>query len=82
MLPLKARFTIIPALNDPTTTVALVLKTNDLTVSLPVTETSMTDEDTGDSDHYQSLVQHPSEMTTLELLTAIVKPKIMTGNET
>ena len=82
VLPLKARFSIIPALNDPTTTVALVLKTNDLTVSLPVTETSMTGEDTGDSDHYQSLVQHPSEMTTLELLTAIVKPKIMTGNET
>ena len=82
VLPLKARFTIIPALKDPTTTVALVLKTHDTTMSLPVTTTSTTGNDMTDSDHYQALVQHPSEMTTLELLTAIVKPKNATGNET
>ena len=82
VLPLKARFTIIPALNDPTTTIALVLKTNDSTISLPVTATSKEGNDTTDSDHYQALVQHPSEMTTLELITAIVNPKIPTGNET
>ena len=82
VLPLRARFTIIPALNDPTTTVALVLKTHDATTSLPVTTVSASISDTTDGDQYQALVQHPSEMTTLELLTAIIKPKIATSNET
>ena len=82
VLPLRSRFTIIPALNDPTTTTALVLKTFDATMSLPMTIQTSSENDEADGDMYQTLVQHPPELTTFQLLTALVGPKIQTGNET
>ena len=82
VLPLKSRFSIIPALKDPTTTTALILKTADMTVSLPKTPSqTIINQDDTDSDQYQPLVPHPANMTTLQLMTAIMKPKIQTGNE-
>ena len=82
ILPLRSRFTIIPALNDPTTTTALVLRTSDMTISLPEKQITRTDSDEVEGDLYQTLLQHPPELTALQLLTALVRPKIQTGNET
>jgi hypothetical protein len=82
LLPLTTRFTVIPALRDPTTTTALKLKTNDMTISLPPTElTKQTEIDIDDVDNYQPLVIQPEDMTTLEILAALTKDKSPVGNE-
>lgn len=82
LLPLAARFSLIPALQDPTTTVALVLKTADITVSLPTTTNDlMTDLDNSEGDQYQPLVIDPKDMTTVELMMALRKNRIQMGNE-
>ena len=82
LLPLTARFTVIPALRDPTTTTAIILKTNDTTYSLPTTDTlQLTDIEIDEDDNYQPLVVHPKDMTTLEILTALTQNKSPVGNE-
>ena len=82
LLPLAARFTVIPALRDPTTTTAIILKTNDITYSLPTTNIlQLTDNDIDEGDNYQPLVVLPKDMTTLEILTALTQNKSPVGNE-
>lgn len=80
VLSLKSRFSVIPALRDPTNRTALVLKTNDITVSMPVTPQTEIVKDETDGE-YQTLMPHPSEMTTTQLLTAIINNGIAVGNE-
>ena len=80
LLPLKARFSIIPALKDPTTTTALILKTHDTVTSLPTTIHNDTPDDST-NDHNDPFIHHPKDMTVLQLLSAVVKPKPQLGNE-
>ena len=74
------RFSIIPALKDPTTTTALILKTHDTVTSLPTTIHNDTPDDST-NDHSDPLIHHPKDMTVLQLLSAVVKPKPQLGNE-
>ena len=82
ILPLAARFSIIPALKDDTTTTGLTLKTNEMTTSLHATETQDGIDTDPQSDNTTSLIKNAKDMTTTELLTAIVSKKSETGNET
>lgn len=79
ILPLRARFSIIPALRDPTTTTALILKTDSTVISLPYTNT-YDHTDSSNSTATDSLI-HPKDMTTTQLLQQLVKERSQPGNE-
>ena len=82
VLPLKARFSIIPALKNPNTTTALVLKTYDSIISLPTTDHhDNPDHFTQDEQITTSFIKQPRDMTNTQLMTAIMTQKTEPGNE-
>lgn len=79
LLPPKARFSVIPALRDPTTTTNLVLKSDSAVMSLPATPQS--DITIREDQEEETLINHPRDMTILQLMTAVLKPKPQIGSE-
>ena len=79
ILPQKAIFTIIPALKKKDSTTALILKTTNQIISLHPTD-SHNDNDSSDDD-FDKTTRDPKDMTTAELLTAVMNTRTELGNE-
>ena len=80
LLPFRARFTIIKALRDDSTTTALILKSTSRLISLTPTQCNKPTDIIGNLE-YEQLIKHPKDMTAKELLEAMNKPTTEVGFE-
>jgi hypothetical protein len=80
ILPFRARFTIIKALKDPTTTAALILTSKNMLISLPPMNADMND-DIIKGSLKEPLIKKPINLTNAELYAAVQPRNIEIGCE-
>ena len=80
ILPFRCRYTVIPAIRDPTTTTALILKTNTNVRTLTPPPTDQDELDNNDQENHE-IHQDPTTMSNFQLITALLRPRVTVGNE-